>query len=158
MRRTRELHGIVVLTGTDYAAGDNHQIINLARAYGIRALGPDALGVINTLPTVRLNGTPGPMPRAGGVGLFCQSAAVGVALAEPRRTSRSGSVVLHQHRRLRRRHRQRCHAVLGGRRATRVCLLTLDSIGNPEEVLADRPAPGPEKARRRLRARTYPPS
>ena len=59
------VHGIVVLTGTDYAAGDNHQIINLARAYGIRALGPDALGVINTLPSVQLNGTPGPMPRAG---------------------------------------------------------------------------------------------
>jgi len=61
-------HGIVVLTGTDHVAGDNLQIINLARAYGVRALGPDALGLINTLPTVRLNATPGPMPRAGGWG------------------------------------------------------------------------------------------
>ena len=43
-------HGMVVLTGTDYAAGDNLKIINLARAYGVRALGPDALGVINTFP------------------------------------------------------------------------------------------------------------
>ena len=62
-------HGILVLTGTGYRAGDNRQIINLARAYGVRALGPDALGVINTLPTVQLNATPGPMPRAGGVGM-----------------------------------------------------------------------------------------
>ncbi|HKN43073.1 MAG TPA: GNAT family N-acetyltransferase, partial [Propionibacteriaceae bacterium] len=31
-------HGIVVLTGTDHVAGDNLQIINLARAYGVRAL------------------------------------------------------------------------------------------------------------------------
>ena len=31
------MHGIVVLTGTDYAAGDNHQIINLARARDIAA-------------------------------------------------------------------------------------------------------------------------
>ena len=27
-----------------------------------------------------MNATPGPMPRTGGVGMFCQSAAVGVAL------------------------------------------------------------------------------
>jgi acyl-CoA synthetase (NDP forming)/RimJ/RimL family protein N-acetyltransferase len=126
-------HGMVVLTGTDYAAGDNLKIINLARAYGVRALGPDALGVINTLPTLKLNATPGPMPRPGGVGLFCQSAAVGVALLN--------------------------HAVRQGLglssfistgdyadvtandvmqyweddEATRVCLLTLDSIGNPRK-------------------------
>jgi acyl-CoA synthetase (NDP forming)/RimJ/RimL family protein N-acetyltransferase len=126
-------HGMVVLTGTDYAVGDNLKIINLARAYGVRALGPDALGVINTLPTLKLNATPGPMPRTGGVGLFCQSAAVGVALLN--------------------------HAVRQGLglssfistgdyadvtandvmqyweddEATRVCLLTLDSIGNPRK-------------------------
>ena len=127
------VHGIVVLTGTDYAAGDNHQIINLARAYGIRALGPDALGVINTLPSVQLNGTPGPMPRAGGVGLFCQSAAVGVALLN--------HVVRHDV--------GLSSFISTGDYAdvtandvmqyweddepTRVCLLTLDSIGNPRK-------------------------
>ena len=71
-------HGIVVLTGHDVRRADNLTVVNLARAYGIRALGPDALGLINT--AVSLNATPGPMPRAGGVGLFCQSAAVGVAV------------------------------------------------------------------------------
>lgn len=126
-------HGIVVLTGTSYAPGDNLQIINLARAYGVRALGPDALGVINTTSTVQLNATPGPMPRTGGVGMFCQSAAVGVALLN--------------------------HAIRGDLGlssfistgdyadvtandvmqywedddSTRVCLLTLDSIGNPRK-------------------------
>ena len=35
-------HGIVVLTGTDVEPGDNLTVINLARAYGVRALGPDA--------------------------------------------------------------------------------------------------------------------
>jgi acyl-CoA synthetase (NDP forming)/RimJ/RimL family protein N-acetyltransferase len=126
-------HGIVVLTGTDYAAGDNHQIINLARAYGIRALGPDALGVINTLPSVQLNATPGPMPRAGGVGLFCQSAAVGVTLLN--------SAVRHDVG-------LSCFIGTGDYadvtandvmqyweddEPTRVCLLTLDSIGNPRK-------------------------
>jgi len=71
-------HGIVVLTGHDVRRADNLTVVNLARAYGIRALGPDALGLINTATS--LNATPGPMPRIGGVGLFCQSAAVGVAM------------------------------------------------------------------------------
>ena len=53
--------------------------------------------------------------------------------AQLRRSRRSRPVVLHQHRRLRRRHRQRRDAVLGGRPGTRVCLLSLDSIGNPRK-------------------------
>ena len=61
-------HGIVVLTGQDVRRADNLTVVNLARAYGIRALGPDALGLINTAGS--LNATPGPMPRIGGVGLF----------------------------------------------------------------------------------------
>ena len=127
------VHGIVVLTGTDYAAGDNHQIINLARAYGIRALGPDALGVINTLPTVRLNGTPGPMPRAGGVGLFCQSAAVGVALlnhALRHDVGLSSFISTGDYADV------TANDVMQyweDDEPTRVCLLTLDSIGNPRK-------------------------
>ena len=127
------VHGIVVLTGTDYAAGDSHQIINLARAYGIRALGPDALGVINTLPSVRLNGTPGPMPRAGGVGLFCQSAAVGVALlnhAVRHDVGLSSFISTGDYADV------TANDVMQyweDDEPTRVCLLTLDSIGNPRK-------------------------
>jgi acyl-CoA synthetase (NDP forming)/RimJ/RimL family protein N-acetyltransferase len=126
-------HGIVVLTGTDYAAGDNHQIINLARAYGIRALGPDALGVINTLPSVQLNGTPGPMPRAGGVGLFCQSAAVGVALlnsAVAHDVGLSSFISTGDYADV------TANDVMQyweDDEQTVVCLLTLDSIGNPRK-------------------------
>jgi acyl-CoA synthetase (NDP forming)/RimJ/RimL family protein N-acetyltransferase len=126
-------HSMVVLTGTDYAAGDNLKIINLARAYGVRALGPDALGIINTMRTVQLNATPGPMPRSGGVGLFCQSAAVGVALLKHAvrqdlglssfistgdYTDVTGNDVMQYWE---------------DDEATRVCLLTLDSIGNPRK-------------------------
>jgi acyl-CoA synthetase (NDP forming)/RimJ/RimL family protein N-acetyltransferase len=126
-------HGIVVLTGTDYAAGDNLQIINLARAYGIRALGPDALGVINTLQTVRLNATPGPMPRAGGVGMFCQSAAVGVALLNHvirQEVGLSSFISTGDYADV------TANDVMQyweDDDATRVCLLTLDSIGNPRK-------------------------
>ena len=127
------VHGIVVLTGTGYAPGDNLQIINLARAYGVRALGPDALGLINTSRDVRLNATPGPMPRAGGVGMFCQSAAVGVALLNHATRSDLGlssfistgdyaDVTAND-----------VMQYWEDDEATRVCLLTLDSIGNPRK-------------------------
>jgi len=126
-------HGIVVLTGTGYAPGDNLQIINLARAYGVRALGPDALGLINTDPTVRLNATPGPMPRAGGVGMFCQSAAVGVALLNHAirndlglssfiSTGDYADVTAND-----------VMQYWEDDESTRACLLTLDSIGNPRK-------------------------
>jgi acyl-CoA synthetase (NDP forming)/RimJ/RimL family protein N-acetyltransferase len=126
-------YGMVVLTGTDYAAGDNLKIINLARAYGIRALGPDALGIINTLETVRLNATPGPMPRSGGVGLFCQSAAVGVALlnhAGRHDLGLSSFISTGDYADV------TANDVMQyweDDEATRVCLLTLDSIGNPRK-------------------------
>jgi acyl-CoA synthetase (NDP forming)/RimJ/RimL family protein N-acetyltransferase len=127
------VHGIVVLTGTGYAPGDNRQIINLARAYGVRALGPDALGLINTSPEVRLNATPGPMPRAGGVGMFCQSAAVGLTLLNHATRSDLGlssfistgdyaDVTAND-----------VMQYWEDDEATRVCLLTLDSIGNPRK-------------------------
>jgi acyl-CoA synthetase (NDP forming)/RimJ/RimL family protein N-acetyltransferase len=124
-------HGIVVLTGNDVRSGDNHTVINLARAYGIRALGPDALGLINT--AVDLNATPGPMPRKGGVGLFCQSAAVGVAVLNHAVRSDLGvssfistgdyaDVTAND-----------VMQYWEDDAATRVCLLSLDSIGNPRK-------------------------
>jgi acyl-CoA synthetase (NDP forming)/RimJ/RimL family protein N-acetyltransferase len=126
-------HGMVVLTGTDYAVGDNLKIINLARAYGVRALGPDALGIINTLRSVQLNATPGPMPRSGGVGMFCQSAAVGVALlshAVGQDLGLSSFISTGDYADV------TANDVMqywGDDEATRVCLLTLDSIGNPRK-------------------------
>ena len=126
-------YGIVVLTGTDYAVGDNLKIINLARAYGVRALGPDALGIINTLGSVQLNATTGPMPRTGGVGLLCQSAAVGVALlnhAVRQDLGLSSFISTGDYADV------TANDVMqywGDDEATRVCLLTLDSIGNPRK-------------------------
>ncbi len=126
-------HAMVVLTGTDYQANDNRTVVNLARAYGIRALGPDALGLINTDPAVALNASPGPMPRFGGVGLFCQSAAVGVALlnhAVRQNLGLSSFISTGD------------YADVTGNdvmqfwedhESTRVCLLSLDTIGNPRK-------------------------
>ncbi|WP_161606134.1 GNAT family N-acetyltransferase [Microlunatus speluncae] len=125
-------HAMVVLTGTD-SAHDNRTVVSLARAYGVRAIGPDALGLINTDPSIGLNASPGPMPRTGGVGIFCQSAAVGVALINRALRQNIGLSSFIS---------SGAYADVTGNdvmqfwqddEATRACLLMLDSLGNPRK-------------------------
>lgn len=57
------------------------RLVGEARAHGMRVVGPNALGVINTDPKVRLNATLAPrLPRRGRTGFFCQSGALGIAI------------------------------------------------------------------------------
>ena len=50
-------------------------------AYGLRVIGPNCLGVINTSPETSLNASLSPvMPPHGRVGFFCQSGALGAAI------------------------------------------------------------------------------
>ncbi|TDP92037.1 bifunctional GNAT family N-acetyltransferase/acetate--CoA ligase family protein [Labedaea rhizosphaerae] len=52
-----------------------------ARAHGMRVVGPNALGVLNTDRAVRLNASLAPrLPARGRTGFFCQSGALGVAI------------------------------------------------------------------------------
>ncbi|MEE2522711.1 GNAT family N-acetyltransferase [Pseudarthrobacter sp. J75] len=56
-------------------------LVRKARAYGMRVIGPASLGVINTHPDVLLNASMAPhLPKRGSLGLFSQSAAIGVSL------------------------------------------------------------------------------
>ncbi|WNM30718.1 GNAT family N-acetyltransferase [Streptomyces sp. Li-HN-5-11] len=56
-------------------------LVRQARAYGMRIIGPNAFGIVNTSPAVRLNASLAPeMPRPGRIGLFAQSGAIGIAL------------------------------------------------------------------------------
>ncbi|MGC9379016.1 GNAT family N-acetyltransferase [Streptomyces sp. MH13] len=56
-------------------------LVRQARTYGMRIIGPNAFGIINTSPDVRLNASLAPeMPRTGRIGLFAQSGAIGIAL------------------------------------------------------------------------------
>ncbi len=84
--RAKGVHGLVVVTagfadaGSD-GAGAQRRIVSLARAAGMRVLGPNCLGLVNTDPAVRLNATLAPVvPPAGRVGFFCQSGALGIAI------------------------------------------------------------------------------
>ncbi|MFF7852675.1 GNAT family N-acetyltransferase [Streptomyces sp. NPDC007904] len=82
-------HGVqgLVVVSAGYAEsgpdGRDRQraLVRQARAYGMRIIGPNAFGVINTSPDVRLNASLAPeTPRPGRIGLFAQSGAIGVAL------------------------------------------------------------------------------
>jgi acyl-CoA synthetase (NDP forming)/GNAT superfamily N-acetyltransferase len=57
------------------------ELVRQARSNGMRVIGPASLGIVNTNPAVSLNASMAPsLPRRGGLGLFSQSAAIGVSL------------------------------------------------------------------------------
>jgi acyl-CoA synthetase (NDP forming) len=57
------------------------ELVRHARSHGMRLVGPGSLGIVNTDPDVRLNASMAPaMPRQGSLGLFSQSAGIGIAL------------------------------------------------------------------------------
>ncbi|KPI25211.1 CoA-binding domain protein [Actinobacteria bacterium OV320] len=80
------VQGLVVLSAGYAESGPDgrerqRELVRHARAYGMRIIGPNAFGVINTSPEVRLNASLAPeMPRPGRIGLFAQSGAIGIAL------------------------------------------------------------------------------
>lgn len=61
--------------------GAERKLVTEARAHGMRVVGPNALGVVNTDPHVRLNATLAPvLPGRGRTGFFSQSGALGIAI------------------------------------------------------------------------------
>jgi len=84
--RAKGVHGLVVMTAGIADAGESgasaqRHMVALARANGMRVLGPNCLGLVNTSRAVRLNGTLAPVvPPPGRVGFFCQSGALGIAI------------------------------------------------------------------------------
>ena len=101
----------------------------------MRVIGPASLGIVNTNPAVSLNASMAPaLARRGGLGLFSQSAAIGVSLYAAVQPPPRRHLHLPLRRQPRRRLRQRHDAVLGGRRRHhRASGLYLESIGNPRK-------------------------
>ncbi|APT92650.1 CoA-binding protein [Corynebacterium phocae] len=128
--------GVVVVaqnSNTGINSTQAREIVSTARDYGLRALGPAALGLINTGAGVNLNASPAPQPRAGHVGLFAQSGGVATlalsqAIAQGCGISSfigagsfadvTGNDVMQ---------------FWSEDPATKVCLLTPDTIGNPRK-------------------------
>ncbi|WP_421673295.1 GNAT family N-acetyltransferase [Streptomyces erythrochromogenes] len=134
------VQGLVVLSagyGDSGPAGlaRQRELLRQVRSYGMRLIGPNAYGVINTAPEVELNAslTPAPMPMRGRTGLFTQSGAIGIALlsALVRRGEGLSSFVSAGNR-----------ADVSGNdilqywyedEATDVALLYLETLGNPRK-------------------------
>ncbi|MFE4667343.1 GNAT family N-acetyltransferase [Streptomyces sp. NPDC056716] len=80
------VQGLVVVSAGYAESGPEgkarqRELVQHARAYGMRLIGPNAFGIINTSPDVRLNASLAPEPpRPGRIGLFAQSGAIGIAL------------------------------------------------------------------------------
>ena len=133
------VHGLIVISSGFAETGDEgrrrqRKLLGLARSYGLRLIGPNCLGIINTAPAVSLNASLAPvMPSRGRAGFFCQSGALGSAILEKVRGRGLGLSTF----------------VSAGNRAdvsgndllqyweedaaTEVILLYLESIGNPRK-------------------------
>lgn len=82
----KKARGLVVVSAGFADAGDEgrarqHALVEQARANGMRVLGPNCLGMLNTDPEVSLNASVSAvMPSHGRVGFFSQSGAFGQSL------------------------------------------------------------------------------
>ena len=82
------VHGLVVISSGFAETGEEgrqrqRRLVGLSRSYGVRLIGPNALGIINTDPAVSINASlAGLMPPRGRAGFFCQSGALGSAILE----------------------------------------------------------------------------
>ena len=133
------VHGLIVISSGFAETGEEgrkrqRKLVGLARSYGLRLIGPNCLGVINTAADVSLNASLATvMPPRGRAGFFCQSGALGTAILEKVRGRGLGLSTF----------------VSAGNRAdvsgndllqyweeddaTEVVLLYLESIGNPRK-------------------------
>ncbi len=60
-----------------------HRVVEVARRHGVRVLGPNCLGLVNTDPSVRLHATVAPArPPAGRVALLAESGTLAAAILE----------------------------------------------------------------------------
>ncbi len=82
----KQVRGLVVISagfaelGVD-AARSERAIVDLARRNGMRVIGPNCMGVVNTNPAVRLNATFAPVtPPTGRVAFASQSGGLGIEL------------------------------------------------------------------------------
>nr|CAA9327020.1 MAG: Protein lysine acetyltransferase Pat [uncultured Nocardioidaceae bacterium] len=82
------VHALVVISSGFAETGEEgrrrqRRLLGLSRSYGLRLVGPNCLGIINTAAGISLNASLSPlMPSRGRVGFFCQSGALGLAILE----------------------------------------------------------------------------
>jgi acetyl coenzyme A synthetase (ADP forming)-like protein len=84
----RHVRGIVVISaGFAETGGDGperqRELLEICRGSGMRLVGPNCMGIVNTDPAIRLNGTfASTRPPQGRVGFLSQSGALGIAVMD----------------------------------------------------------------------------
>ena len=136
---TAGVAGAVVITagfseaGSDGVAAQS-ELVDVAHRHGLRIIGPNCIGVVNTRPDVRLNATFAPVqPVAGSIGFGSQSGALGIAILDTTRELRLG---LSSFVSLGNKADVSGNDLLQyweGDDATQVALLYLESFGNPRK-------------------------
>ena len=82
------MHGVVVITSgfaevSLTGRAEEERLFDTVRASGMRMVGPNCMGVLNTDPMVRLDGTFAPTaPPPGNIGMYSQSGALGIAILD----------------------------------------------------------------------------
>jgi acetyl coenzyme A synthetase (ADP forming)-like protein len=93
---TKGVRGVVVITAGFAETGPlgreiERRLLDKVRAAGMRMVGPNCMGVINTDPAVRMHGTfAATYPPAGNVAMSSQSGALGVAILDYARSLNIG--------------------------------------------------------------------
>ncbi|MGH7865546.1 MAG: acetate--CoA ligase family protein, partial [Candidatus Binataceae bacterium] len=88
--------GVVVITSGFAELGEagraaERRLVELVRGSGMRMVGPNCIGVINTDPAISLNATFAPgIPLPGNLGMFSESGALGIAALDYARTRNLG--------------------------------------------------------------------
>ncbi|MBW1686609.1 MAG: GNAT family N-acetyltransferase [Deltaproteobacteria bacterium] len=84
----KRVHGLVVISAGFAEVGPEgaeaeRELVALARGHGMRVIGPNCMGIVNTGAQVRMNATFAPFaPPAGRLGFLSQSGALGIAILE----------------------------------------------------------------------------
>lgn len=82
------VRGLVVISAGfsevgEKGAADEKRLLEIVRESGMRMVGPNVMGLLNTAQSVRLNGTFAPVyPPAGNVAMSSQSGALGIAILD----------------------------------------------------------------------------
>lgn len=82
------VRGLVVVTaGFSEVGGDGDsleaELLEIVRHGGMRMVGPNCMGILNTSPSISMNGTFAPIyPPAGNIAMSSQSGALGIAILE----------------------------------------------------------------------------
>jgi len=131
------VHSAVIISSgfaevSDAGRARQQRIFEIVRQSGMRMVGPNCMGVLNTDPAIRLNATFAPFePPAGNLGMYSQSGALGIAILDHARKRNLGLSAFISAGNRADVSNNDLLAYFANDPATAVIVLYLESVGNP---------------------------